>query len=235
MAKRGRPVERPGLWEDMLRNEAAKGTPAWLTNDQLAEKFGTTVGYIYRLRARMRDKNIITEPSHALTSVTPRPQRKSRRPATYNPDDPVDLLRLLEDEVILDRSQRLKLLSRIIRLSPPTLKLKAMDQLEDLTKHAENRIGPPPPTSFDGQVAELVGLMLLLPFAVVQKAYETITTPEEEPETPVQPPSDDLRSDEPVPTGEMRDLQGPSGPEPDPDSGPLPSDGADPGSTLPSL
>ena len=218
----GRPVTRPGLAAFILENETRRDTPLYMTNDQIAEKFGTTVGYVYRLRGRLRDRGSLREAPKAHATVMPRPTPKKDRPPSYNPDNPNDLLRLLDEEVILTREQRLKLLSRFIRLAAPALKLKAMDQLEDLTKHAENRIGPPPPTTFDGQVAELIGLMLMLPFDVVKKAYETVTTPESEAEEALQPPSDALSDPSPLPDEPLRDLPTLEGPSEAPSSGPLP-------------
>jgi hypothetical protein len=105
-----------------------------------------------------------------------------------------DLVRSLEHEGIISPIDRLKMLSRMIRVGSPMIKIAAIKAIEDLSKTSEGRVGPPAPLTEEERVTRLARMNLGLGQATVDAAYD-IAFPSSEPQETVQTDSGDLLSD----------------------------------------
>lgn len=205
-------LKHPGIRDVVLQEEINKTRGlAHMSPKKIAEVYGTTVGYIYGIRRELQLSGLMPKSGEAaatqhLTKAEKRASRGSRTELQRADEDPEYLQKLLADEPVMTALDRIKILSRLVRLGAPSVKLQAIKVLEDLTKQSENRIGPPPPLTEDDQVAHLTRIMLAVPFSVVRRAYETITTPEEEPGAPLsnEPPA--VLPSSPSPEEPVRDL-----------------------------
>lgn len=182
-------LKHPGLRDVVLQEELNKSRGlAYMSPKKIAEVYGTSVGYIYVLRRELQLSGLMPKTAQSKTThdILPKKPRRPKTEIERADEDPEYLQKLLADEPVMTALDRIKILSRLVRLGAPSVKLQAIKVLEDLTKQSENRIGPPPPLTEDDQVAHLTRIMLALPFVVVQRAYETITTSDAEPAKPLQ-------------------------------------------------
>lgn len=155
------PIKYPGLKEAILYNETRSGESDFLSVEELAQKFGCKVSYIYRLRYIMGLKGGSTK-HQSLSSVH----------TTARVDSEGQLKDLLE-EPLLSPLDRLKILSKLIRTGAPPIKIAAIKAMEELTRTSEGRIGPPAPMTDDAKISRLARLLLAIPQEISAQAWET--------------------------------------------------------------
>jgi hypothetical protein len=211
-----------GLRVMILQNEQAVGTPSYKTVVQIAEHFGTTPAYVYRVRylLGMKDTPMKLQSSHVKLET-----------ATDEEGSLKDLL----NEPLISPLDRLKILSRLMRVGAPSVKIQAIKAYEELTRTSEGRIGPGPPLTDEDRIARLARLLMALPATLTSQSWEIAygyaptTAPDR---STLQAPSGSLplpASPSPEP---LYDLPIPSNRPASPRDRPLPSDGPSPGPTL---
>jgi len=211
-----------GLRAEILLNENRVGTVDWKTVAQIAEQFGCSTAYVYRVRYLLGMKDA---PIRAASEQVRLDKAQTEE----------GQLKDLLSEPLISPLDRLKVLSRLIRTGSPPVKITAIKAYEELTRTSEGRIGPGPPLTRDDKVARITKLLLALPVDITAEAWEIAygyppTTAANRATVPppsgaVPPPS--------VPVPEpLYDLPIPSNRPPSPRGGSLPSDEESPGPTL---
>jgi len=225
----------------IVDNENTLGLPAHKKPAALADQLQVPLNYLYSIRRKLIREGALH--SRVEKRMANKPKRVFRGGSIIDLNDPDALEILLRDEPILKPIDRLKVLSRLVRLGTPQVKISALKTLEEFSRVSEARVGPPPPSTEDDMVALLGTLLLAIPLSISRRAWKEVhgNDPLEplqsetafQPETALQP--DDL----PVPlttnqaTTELRDLrQEVQREEPLPSSGPLSPDPTDPGPPL---
>lgn len=196
-----KPNKYPGLREALLYNETRAGEPDYLSIEELAEKFGCKVSYIYRLRYLLGFKGGATK-LQSLKSV--------HTTARVTPEG---VLQDLLNEPIVSPLDRLKILSKLIRTGAPPIKISAIKAIEELTRTSEGRIGPGPPLTDDDKITRLARLLLAIPQTLSAQAWETAygypptTAPiketlqsDERSHSEITAPVEELLPDLPIPT-----------------------------------
>lgn len=159
----GRQEEKyPGLRQYIITNERMKGTASYKAPADIAAKFGCSLDYLYHVRRNLAVKNRI----HVAETT---PYRKIR---ISNELTAEGLLKDLESEHIVTATERLAILSRMIRQGAPPLRLQAIKLLEELTKVDMGRVGPPPPLTEEDAVARLAKLLMACGEDISRKALE---------------------------------------------------------------
>lgn len=218
-----------GLHEAIIKNESVKGLAGYKPIEELAQEYGTTVRYLYRVRKILRDKGLLKRGFQSFSG-------KAEHHGYLGKLDPEELIKVIENEPILGPLDRIKILSRLVRTGTPALKIQAIKTLEDLSRVSEQRVGPPSPMTRDDRVARLSRLMLAVGEETVAMAHEvTFGYKPQKPlpsEEALQPGPDDLLQPSDQAAESLRDLFGPSPSGPQPERGPLPQDGQGPGPAL---
>lgn len=213
----------------ILENEKHIGTALYKTVAEMATEWEIPANTIYQLRHRLGLKS------------TPFQLQKNRDAASRGLNSHIHLpaattteglLKILEDEPLLTPTDRLRILSRLIRTGAPAVKIAAIKTYEDLTRVTTENVGPPPPQTSEEAVARLARLFIALGKRITKQAYTTAFGDLDEitgPETPIQPDPTPAPADAPTPTEPLPDLQPPDDP---PLSGSLPPDGPSEGPAL---
>lgn len=222
-----------GLREFMIKNEMVKGLPAYKSVAQIAEMFGVSQQYLYRVRQILTKKGLLKHHTSAIGEILTSDPGVGRLAKL----DPEGLLKLVENEVILSPLDRLKILSRLVRTGAPALKIQAIKTLEELGRTAEQRVGPPVPMTLEDRIARLGRLLLAIGEETSSKAFEVTFgyAPTSRPLSPaetIQPNGSGFPESDGIPGGEMRDMPDSPEVEPLPSSGPFSPDGSDPGPSL---
>jgi len=226
--KRGQ-IKRTPIVDAILSNETFKGTAQYKSVRELAEEFGVlpTTVYTHRTRLGLRKMIEVANNGQKYTNRVPVPPElkapydksaalsernrqglmQSYTRAAVTTDD---LVRSLDGEGVLTPLDRLKMLSRLIRVGSPMIKIAAIKAIEDLSKTSEARVGPPAPLNAEERQTRLMRLFLAMGKEEVKAAYDATFPSKEEPEEEIQPYAGELLSSggeaaEPVqdlPTGE---------------------------------
>lgn len=212
------------LKSTIIDNEKLDGTALYKTVAELSTEYEVPITTIYQLRHRLGLKSTGFQKRH-----TQAPTTHTLLPASTTTEG---LLKILEDEPLLTPSDRLRILSRLIRTGAPAVKIAAIKTYEDLTRVTTENVGPPPPQTSEEAVARLARLFIALGKRITKQAYTTAFGDLDEitgPETPIQPDPSATSADAPPPAESLPDLQPPNDP---PLSGPLPPDGPSEGPPL---
>jgi hypothetical protein len=211
-----------GLRTEILLNEQRVGQPDYKTVVQIADQFGTTPAYVYRVRYLLGLKD------------TPFKQQTSHLKLESAIDEEGSLKDLL-NEPLISSLDRLKILSRLMRTGAPSVKIQAIKAYEELTRTSEGRIGPGAPLTDEDKIARLARLLMALPATLTTQAWEIAygypptTAPDR---STLQAPAGSL-SEPPNPSPQpVHDLPIPSNRPASARRGPLSPDGPSPGPAL---
>src|SRR5206468_227545 len=111
----------------ILDNEKLYGTALYKTIGELAIEYQVTTTTIHQVRHRM---------GIPPTGLGPQPAHNPNLTPTLLPavTTTEGLLKVLEDEPLLTATDRLRILSRLIRTGPPPIKIAAIKTYEELTR-----------------------------------------------------------------------------------------------------
>lgn len=204
----------------IISNEAFKGTPQYRSIRELAEEFNVLPKSIYTYRTRLGLRKVIQVASngqrHTEWSPIP-PDLQKMLPPKRNTEGLMqtytraaatteDLVRSLDHEGIISPIDRLKMLSRMIRVGSPMIKIAAIKAIEDLSKTTEGRVGPPAPLTEEERVVRLSRLMLAVGEQTTRSALN-VSFPSQEPQETLPTDSGGLPDNGGLPTEEVPDLQ----------------------------
>jgi hypothetical protein len=177
MQRMARPVKYPGLKETIRANERRKGEDGYLQMSEIAAQFGCGLSYVWRLRNMLGVGDPVRQQSGAaatdLTETSIRPLHPGT--STKRLDDKIPseaVLEFLKHVPDMGPTERVKVLSHLIRTGAPAIKIQAIKTLEDLSKATEQRVGPPKPLTEDERVARLSRLLLAVGEQTATKAWE---------------------------------------------------------------
>lgn len=168
-----------GLRDFIVANETRKGQAGYLPPKDIALKFGCSIQYVYRVRYLLGMKNAPSQPKTPTISL----------------DHEVDesgALQQLIDEPLIGPLDRLKVLSRLIRVGAPAVKIQAIKAYEELTRSSDSLIGPGAPLTDEDRVARLARLLMAVGSTTASKAWEVafgVKSPSYATKTPLQPVS----------------------------------------------
>lgn len=214
---RGRPkgkVKRTPIVDAILSNEIFKGTPNYRSPREIAEQFGVLPATVYHHRTKLGFRKLIDLANngqrHQEKQVIPGGIRDSQggliQSLTRAAVSTDDLVRSLEAEGVISPLDRLKMLSRLIRVGSPMIKIAAIKAIEDLSKTSEGRVGPPAPLTEEDRVARFVRLFLSAGEFTVKAAYNAAFPSKEESQEEISPDPASIQQPgrEPAPT--LQDL-----------------------------
>lgn len=160
--KRTKNFMRDLIAQELIKNEENMGTPLYKSYLEIADKYKMSRRTVYRIRRILIDEKKILETVSANTMWG----EKSRPTITVE-----ETRKLLEGEDIMPSTERLKTLSRLIRIGAPLIKIAAIKALEDMTRASDGQVGPPIPLTDDLRQSRLARLMMATGQETTDAAY----------------------------------------------------------------